>query len=152
MPLDVLLSRLEGVRKAGKGWYARCPAHDDRRASLSVTEAPDGKVLVHCFAACPALDVVQAVGLSLADLFPQRIEARHLSRDQRRTLSMETRAARGLAALGAVLPELAVIEVAAAHLVAHPDDGLPFDFYSRVVQAHGRIQRARLDVQGGIAA
>lgn len=151
-PVELLLSRLEGVRKACKGWITRCPAHDDRSASLSVAEAPDGKVLVHCFAGCPALDVVQAVGLSLADLFPKRTDARHLSRDQRRTLSMETRAARSLAALGSVLPELAVIEVAAAHLVAHPDDGLPFDFYCRVVQAHGRIQRVRLDVQGSIAA
>lgn len=152
MPLNVLLGRLEGVRKAGNGWIARCPAHDDRHASLSIAEAPDGRVLLHCFAACPALDVVQAVGLSLADLFPQRIDAKHLSRDQRRSLSMETRAARGLATLGAVLPELAVIEVAAAHLVTHPEGRLPFDFYNRVVQAHGRIQRARLDVQGGIAA
>ena len=33
--LDNLLDRLEGVRKSGAGWTARCSAHDDRRASLS---------------------------------------------------------------------------------------------------------------------
>jgi hypothetical protein len=31
---------------------ACCPAHDDRNPSLSVRRAPDGRVLVHCFAGC----------------------------------------------------------------------------------------------------
>lgn len=35
--VDMLLSRLERVRQYGKGWSARCPAHQDRQASLSVT-------------------------------------------------------------------------------------------------------------------
>ena len=46
------LDRLEGVRKSGTGWKARCPAHDDRNPSLSVTESGGGKVLVTCFAGC----------------------------------------------------------------------------------------------------
>jgi hypothetical protein len=37
---------------------ARCPAHDDRRPSLSVREGADGRVLVWCFAGCPTEDVV----------------------------------------------------------------------------------------------
>ena len=45
------LGRLEGVRKSGTGWKARCPAHDDRNPSLSVTEGAGGKVLVTCHAA-----------------------------------------------------------------------------------------------------
>jgi putative DNA primase/helicase len=36
--VDVLLGRLEGVRRAGAGsWMARCPAHPDRNPSLSVS-------------------------------------------------------------------------------------------------------------------
>ena len=46
------LDRLQGVRKSGTGYNARCPAHDDANPSLSITEGDDGKVLVHCFAGC----------------------------------------------------------------------------------------------------
>ena len=45
-----LLERLEGVISTGADrWYARCPAHDDRSPSLSVTDTGD-RVLIHCFA------------------------------------------------------------------------------------------------------
>jgi hypothetical protein len=37
---------------------------------LSVKETDDGKVLLHCWAGCSAADVVAALGMSLADLFP----------------------------------------------------------------------------------
>jgi hypothetical protein len=69
-PIETLLDRLSGARKVGNGWSARCPAHDDRRASLSVTESDDGTVLVKCHAGCSATAIVSAVGLTLADLFP----------------------------------------------------------------------------------
>ena len=45
------LDRLEGVRKSGTGFKARCPAHDDKNPSLSITEGAGGKVLVRCHAA-----------------------------------------------------------------------------------------------------
>jgi putative DNA primase/helicase len=41
-----------GGRKAGPGWTARCPAHDDRTPSLSISDSDDGKVLVRCHAGC----------------------------------------------------------------------------------------------------
>ena len=41
-----------GGRKAGCGWMARCPTHDDREPSLSIRAADDGKVLVRCHAGC----------------------------------------------------------------------------------------------------
>jgi putative DNA primase/helicase len=41
-----------GGRKAGSGWMARCPTHDDREPSLSIRDADDGKVLVRCHAGC----------------------------------------------------------------------------------------------------
>ncbi|SAL06413.1 hypothetical protein AWB81_07578 [Caballeronia arationis] len=73
MSADTLLNRLEGVREVGPGRYvARCPAHEDRQASLSITEKPDGVLLVHCFAGCAIAEVVGALGLDLADLFPPR--------------------------------------------------------------------------------
>jgi len=69
-PVQVLLERLSGVRKTSTGWSARCPAHDDRHRSLSISETTDGTVLVRCHAGCAAAAVVAALGLSLRDLFP----------------------------------------------------------------------------------
>ena len=71
-PVELLLSRLEHVRANRNGtWVARCPAHDDRSPSLSITTGDDGKVLLHCFAGCGAADVVEAIGLELSSLFPE---------------------------------------------------------------------------------
>ena len=50
---------------------ACCPAHDDRNPSLSVRRAPDGRVLVHCFAGCTLDAVLAALGLRLRDLRPE---------------------------------------------------------------------------------
>jgi hypothetical protein len=71
MSAAALLDRLEGVRKTGPDrWLARCPAHEDRRASLSIKETDDGRTLVHCFALCRADEVIGAVGLDWSALFP----------------------------------------------------------------------------------
>lgn len=144
IPADMLLQRLDRVRRAGKGWIARCPAHDDRSASLSIGEGDDGRVLLHCFAGCAAAGVVAAVGLELGDLFPRRLDAGHLSPDARRRVSMETRTARRWAALSGVLPELAVVEVAACRIV--DGRGLSDEDLVRLRLAHQRIHDARLEV------
>ena len=68
-----LLDRLDKVRRTGDGrWIACCPAHEDRTPSLSIRETDDGTVLVHCFSGCGAADVLGAVGMNLAALFPDR--------------------------------------------------------------------------------
>ena len=68
-PVDNLLAKLEGVTSGGPDqWKARCPAHDDRHASLSVGRGKDGKALVKCQAGCATAAVVGAVGLTMADL------------------------------------------------------------------------------------
>jgi hypothetical protein len=71
-PLETLLARLSGAKKAGTRWSARCPGHDDHRASLSVTQADDGTVLLKCHAGCDTSAILRAVGLKLADLFPSK--------------------------------------------------------------------------------
>ena len=74
MTVETLLARLDGVKRTGEGrWVARCPAHEDRSPSLSVRELPDGRLLVHDFGGCSTLDVLAAIGLSLQDLFPERL-------------------------------------------------------------------------------
>jgi putative DNA primase/helicase len=49
MSAKIIASALGG-RKAGGGWMARCPVHDDLDPSLSIRDADDGKVLVRCHA------------------------------------------------------------------------------------------------------
>ena len=70
--IDCLLQRLENVRKSGDGFSCRCPAHADRSNSLSIHERDDGTILIHCFAGCSVHEIVAAVGMELADLFPPR--------------------------------------------------------------------------------
>ncbi len=74
-PIDVVLQRLDKVKAAGASkWKACCPAHDDRDPSLSIREADDGKVLLHCWAGCDTADVLAAIGLTVRDLFPTKGE------------------------------------------------------------------------------
>ena len=68
-PLDLILSLLPDATKSGTGWTARCPAHEDSRASLSISEGDAGRVLLRCFAGCPVDAICEAVGLKIADLF-----------------------------------------------------------------------------------
>lgn len=73
MPIESLLERLENVKKTGAGRYiARCPAHADRTASLAIREGDNSVILLHCFALCPAAEVLAAVGLTFDALFPER--------------------------------------------------------------------------------
>lgn len=53
----------------GESYSARCPAHDDNRASLSLKEGDDGKALLFCHAGCDTRDVAQALDLTMSDLF-----------------------------------------------------------------------------------
>lgn len=87
MSAALLLSKLDGVRPAGSGrWIARCPAHEDRRPSLSIRETEDGKTLIHCFSGgCSAHEVCAAVGLDVSDLFPPRpSDPAHTGKPERR--------------------------------------------------------------------
>lgn len=80
-PIEVVLGRLDLVVRRGEGWSARCPAHEDTVASLSVGVADDGTVLLRCHAGCAIEAVVEALGLTMRDLFPQPDRG---SRSQRR--------------------------------------------------------------------
>jgi len=65
MNLDDILSRLRGVRRSGGGYTAFCPAHDDRKTrSFSVREGEGGRILLHCFANCTYVQIVEALGLA----------------------------------------------------------------------------------------
>jgi putative DNA primase/helicase len=70
--LTALLRTLNehGLQRTSEGWMARCPSHDDHRASLSVAEGDNGRALLHCHAGCQVVDVARALGLKMAALMP----------------------------------------------------------------------------------
>ncbi|MBX3704611.1 MAG: hypothetical protein KF822_12620 [Steroidobacteraceae bacterium] len=74
MSVDNLLSRLDRVKKTGRSeWVACCPAHDSKsRQSLAISETADGRVLIHDFGGCSPAEVLAALGMDFADLFPER--------------------------------------------------------------------------------
>lgn len=61
------------AKKSGSGYTTCCPAHDDKTPSLSISEAADGKILVHCFSGCETQEICASLGIKISDLFPQRI-------------------------------------------------------------------------------
>jgi len=64
-----LITRLEGVRsQRDGGWIARCPAHEDRKPSLSIHEH-DEKVLLFCHAGCSVKEICAALKIEERDLF-----------------------------------------------------------------------------------
>ena len=72
-PIELVLSKLADAKATGQGkWMAHCPAHDDRRPSLSIAEGDDGRALVYCHAGCTAGEVTRAMGLKMQDLMPAR--------------------------------------------------------------------------------
>jgi len=135
----MVLDRLERVRRCGKGHTARCPAHADRTASLSLCEGSDGRVLLHCFAGCSAIDVLAAIGLQLIDLYPERLSP--LNPNHRSELREYARQANWRAALNVLSLECAVVRIAAGELVRGAV--LSTDDQARLAQAHDRITDAQ---------
>lgn len=128
-----LLQHLDKVKRTGPcAWSARCPAHDDKGPSLTITEKDDGRVLVHCFAGCDVNDVLGAVGLTFADLYPPRVVDHRVGPDRRPFPAADVLRAVGFEAL--------VVAAAAVAMLA----GEPFSPMDRerLILAVSRIQAA----------
>lgn len=69
--LEIILDCLENVRPGNGRWSARCPLHDDRKNSLSLTIGRDRRVLLMCFAGCKTAEVLREIGLTFRDLSPK---------------------------------------------------------------------------------
>lgn len=132
-----LLEHLTGVRKTGADKYiARCPAHADKRPSLTIREMSDGRVLLHCFAGCETEDVLAAVGLTFRDVMPERLG------DFPRLRPAFTASD----AMRALAQEAGVISIAAGTLA--DGQALSPEDHSRVCIAAGRIGAALEFVYG----
>jgi hypothetical protein len=70
--LEAILAKFPAAKRNGKGWQAKCPAHEDKKPSLSISAGDDGRTVLHCHAGCSVQAVCEAVGLRLSDLFPDK--------------------------------------------------------------------------------
>ncbi len=134
MSADTLLQHLKKVKRTKPGhWLACCPAHDDKTPSLAVRELDDGRILVHCFSGCSVHEILGAVGMDMADLFPEREAGKHFSPGEKRPFPAAD-------ILRAIAFESTLVLIAAADMLA----GNPFNETdrARLTLAVGRIQSA----------
>lgn len=61
MNLSDVLPQLKNVRKVSGGRTARCPAHEDKHNSLSISEGEDNRLLMHCHAGCSFESILAAI-------------------------------------------------------------------------------------------
>jgi hypothetical protein len=74
MRFDEILAKFPNAKKTGSGWIAKCPAHDDGTASLSITQGDDRRTLLYCHARCTTEAICAKLDLTLADLFADKPE------------------------------------------------------------------------------
>lgn len=72
---DHIFTRLDRLRQvAPQSWEACCPAHDDKRPSLTLRIGRDGNLLIKCQRnqgeGCPTALVMSAIDCTLEDLWP----------------------------------------------------------------------------------
>jgi hypothetical protein len=72
--VQAILAKFDNVRATPTGWNARCPAHKDKKNSLSLGIGDEGQVLVNCFVGCDLGMVLYHKGLQFKDLYPPRGE------------------------------------------------------------------------------
>lgn len=88
MIADNLITRLDKVKQTAPAqWVACCPAHGSRGRKLAVAEGDDGRLLIKCWSrGCHPAQIVDAVGLTMSDLFPEHLRYKNqkpLPRGQR---------------------------------------------------------------------
>lgn len=52
---------------------AKCPCHNDKNASLTISHKGD-KTFLYCHAGCETNDILESVGLKMSDLFDKQLE------------------------------------------------------------------------------
>ena len=73
-PIEKVKSQLRnhGIEPKATGtnqWESRCPAHEDRKPSLSISRGDDGRALLWCHRGCETSEILKALSLTEQDLF-----------------------------------------------------------------------------------
>lgn len=75
MNIDDFLSKLKRVKRLGKGrWIASCPTREDKNPSMSIRLLDDGRILIHDFGGDTPQEILDAVGMTFSDLFPEPLK------------------------------------------------------------------------------
>lgn len=80
MIYEDIVKRFPYGKRSGMKYQCKCPNHDDKKASLSITGV-DGRTLVYCHAGCETSDVLSAVGLSIEDLYEENKKSSYKSQN-----------------------------------------------------------------------
>jgi len=113
--IDLILDRLDSVRPYGDGYRADCPNGHRNRGSLSIKEADDGRVLLHCFSGCSALEVVHGLGLELKNLFERPITA-DMSPEELKRHKQTEKESHWKAALDFLPVEIFIVQITAVQI------------------------------------
>lgn len=137
------IAELLGARRTGCGrWQARCPAHDDKSPSLSISEGSDGRVLLHCHAGCTVEAMLAALGLAWHDLFagppptPEQTRLAVLMRDKYETEARQRCIAHGAACERMLRLERIADELGARLARAQDNSKIAELFYQVTDQLH----------------
>lgn len=133
-PVDRLLDRLERVKQTTPGsWLARCPAHEDKGPSLSIRQLDDGRVLLNDFGGCESEAVLTSLGMTFADLYPQRLPGVGYAQTHSRIPARDL--------LELISEETSVVAIVAADFLA--SRSISEVNWQRLATAASRIHRAR---------
>jgi hypothetical protein len=126
-PIERLLQTYEHatgnkVHRIGRGFRIGCAACGTSSPKVAVNEADNGSVLLHAFCGHTPAEVLSALGLQLADLFPRR-DLRSMTPAERSQLRQMTLLTRWRAALDVLCHETTVLLIAASRI----GDGVPLD-------------------------
>jgi hypothetical protein len=78
MYLEEIINYFDNVKKTGGNQYScRCPAHGDKSNSLGITSNGE-HILMNCFAGCDIKSIIDAAGLTWADIMPKKLEDTHV--------------------------------------------------------------------------
>lgn len=145
-PLKRLLDRLPRVRQSGAGYRADCPnGHVRARGTISITENPDGSVLMLCFACRDTPGVLATIDLTLADLYPRPLTLDNSPR-ARAERRRHFRAVAWSSALAVAAQEARIVQIAAASMSR--GYRLEAEDLRRVAEAAERLQGVQEVMRG----
>ncbi|MDP1906617.1 MAG: DNA primase [Pseudomonadota bacterium] len=76
MSIETLLSKLDKVRRTGPDrWIASSPTRPDKHPSMTIRALPDGRILLYDHGGDGVHEILAAIGMDMADLFPPRMDA-----------------------------------------------------------------------------
>lgn len=90
--INNLLERLERVKQTSSdSWRCQCPCNHSSPSQMTIKELPDGRILIHCFAGHSPVEIMQAIDMSVSDLFEERLEDRirplYMARQEKKKLA-----------------------------------------------------------------